>query len=257
MTRTNTLVALALTTTGAVLVVDGPPGIVRLAATVGANAHIVILALAGLAFVLNVAPRGTAAGPLTLVAMGAFVFVASRSSWSPQAWELLGGVMILLGGWLAMTTPVGGGSIDPVRGVTAAFFPREMSLKRDDKLPAQLFIRAVGAKVQVDLSDAGPPRQADLQLFVTCVAGRVELTLPKSWPVVAGRVHTTWRIRFHGKLDSQEPSLHPHEEGEPARLRRLAETRRRTLGVSDESVRSVAVVLHVVGAGGAVVLVGR
>jgi hypothetical protein len=108
MSRASVVVALVLTGAGMVLFADGPAGIERLARLVWERAGVILLVLAGAALITNVAPKGTMAGPLALGAIGAGIVMWGRS---PAVWQLAGGGMVVLGGWLTLVDRGGGGCL--------------------------------------------------------------------------------------------------------------------------------------------------
>jgi hypothetical protein len=252
------LAALTLVGVGSAIAAGGPVGLAYVARAVWEHLDLLLVALAGSALLAAVAPRGTRAAPvaLALVGVGIHLWRNSGSS-TAQVWLLLGGTAILMGGWLGTaesTARDGGQPVDPVRRSVAVLFPRAIQIS--GQAPDQLFVLAVGVRVRVDLSLAQPPRFASTQVLVTCCAARIEVIVPNSWPVVAGRLAAAYGVRFTGRLDSNRSTPHPQEPAEAKILGKLAKERwKRVAGPG--APRSAVVVIHAMGFGGEIVLVDR
>ena len=86
-----------------------------------------------------------------------------------------------------------------VKRYTTFLFPAHRTLRGE--APAKIIARAVFGLLKVDMSHTTPSHQEDtVWVDVTCIAGRIEIILPKEWEVQPGRVALARRIRFEGAL---------------------------------------------------------
>jgi hypothetical protein len=249
--------ALALVGLGSAIAAGGPAGVAELARLVWAHLDLLLASAATVVFVAAVAPRGTLMAPLVLALAAAGVYAwRHRVGTGPELWALIGTGAVAAGGWLTMsdTNDRDVRSLDPVLRRMAVLLPRTIRVV-DRPAPDQLLVLAVGGRVRVDLSEAKPPRGTVMELVLTCCAAQVEVAIPRSWAVVGGRLATAHGVRFTGQLDEAQPMPYPDEPVQRQALVALAEARRST--VAETAKRSGAVVIHALGFGGRVSLLGR
>ncbi|GAA2388664.1 hypothetical protein [Dactylosporangium salmoneum] len=245
---------------GAVATVEGSSGIerlLRLLTSYGAYLAITIGLLGVLASMLPPAGR---AWPLVLLAGGCAALAVQRGWLSMSVVPNLAGLAALgIGGWLMARGPRTRDRMDPVRQLIAVMLPRTLTSQAGERLPAYLTVLTVGARVVVDLRAAAVPPRQTMQLAVSCWAfGSVELRLPEHWAVVGGRLGPTFRVRMIGKADTKELLA---DTDAPAATDVLADVRsarlRGKLGADAADHRAAAIVVHIAGFGGRVVLADR
>jgi hypothetical protein len=251
------LVGLLLVAVGAALAAGGPEGLARVGAAVWTRLDLLLVGLAVAAFVTAVAPRGTLILPLALALAGGALHLMRTGSWSSDALSRLSGALaIVMGGWVVMadTPDARADPVDPVLRRAAVLFPRHVRVGR--QAPAQVVVLAVGTRLLVDFTGSTMAKFNATELVVSCWAARVEVAVPHAWPVVGGRLRAAHRIRFTGQLDSEQLAPSPQDRDTAGWLGELSRERARR-ATGDEPAESFAVVVHVLGLGGEVVLVGR
>jgi hypothetical protein len=249
------LIGLAVTVVGTMLAVDGPGSVAGLFRWVFAYAGVIVVGVAVVALVRNVAPRGSLVGPVALGVVGLTV-VMLRQRWWPGigGWSAAGVGMALVGGLIVMqrgSPPVRPG---PVRRVVGAVFNREIVYGAGHDAPERLSVVAIGCRIKVNLVSAGLPRHGLVEINIVCLVGHVEIAVPLSWPVVAGRVNNTHGVRLSGSLDSTETFDDPREGDQAEELGELAARRKKATRTRKAGV---PVVVHIVGYGGGVTVVDR
>jgi hypothetical protein len=95
-----------------------------------------------------------------------------------------------------------------VQRCTAVLFPARRHIS--GKAPHKLIVRTMFGLLRIDLAQA--THSGWLWIDITCVLGRVELTLPEDWQVQAGRIELARRVTLEGKLTSAELAP-PKEQG--------------------------------------------
>ncbi|MEV0133656.1 hypothetical protein AB0H83_34990 [Dactylosporangium sp. NPDC050688] len=245
---------------GAVAAVEGRSGLEHLLRLLVAYGAYLAIGVGILGFLASVLPLSRQAWPLVLIAAGGAAF-AVQSGWlSVSVAPHLAGVVALgIGGWLMAREPHARDRMDPVRQLTAVLLPRTCILRGGDRTPAYLTVLTVGARVVVDLQAAQVPPRQTMQLAVSCWAfGSVELRLPEHWAVIGGRLGPVVGVRMAGKADTTELIA---DLGDPASIDVLADVRsarlRERLGADAPEHRAAAVVIHIAGLVGKVVLARR
>ena len=158
----------------------------------------------------TVLPPGTRLIPLGAVVVGSVVLLASTGRLSgPAQWQLIGGVgLALMGaGLLTRVRVERGSSADPVQTVRAVLLPRRLSFSAAVPPPHQR-VFAYGAPVRVDLSGAEDGAEDVLELSVTAVLSRVELTFPPHWLVLPGRLFVGPGSHVEGRFDRNQPVMY-------------------------------------------------
>lgn len=248
---------MVLVAAGAVLVSAGPGPLLDLARWVLDRAAVLMIAAAvGTALWLAV-PRESRGLPLVLAGAGVLVWLLQHGAGGSA---ITGGALIGLGAVLATMRDAGTAlrrsafpgsfkdDVDPVHTYWRVGGGPAIRATADDELPRVLRLRAIGTPlVRVDLTAADPVQYDWLEIALTCWLAEVELSVPPTWAVVAGRVAATRRVRFVGSLDST--TLFTDVGKQHGTLSAVAAQR-------DEK-RPFAVVVHVAGAVGTVRLAGR
>jgi hypothetical protein len=166
------------------------------------------------AILLMAVPRGALAGPILLIAIGALGLAAEfgvfRKSLLTHAPAF---ILIGLGVVIAMSRHENNEIDTGVQRYTAILFPARRRVS--GKASRKIIMRTLFGLLLVDLSQATYPGYARLWVDITCVMGRVELTLPKDWKVQAGRIELARRVAFEGRLASSELAL-PSEQDDEA-----------------------------------------
>lgn len=240
---------------GGALVVAGPDRLAQVGRLVGANLHILLFVLAGGYVYLVVMPRGIRLGPLVLVVAG---FLAYLFTYGPgrllQLWSVAGGLLILLGGRLALSKAARFQRLagpDPVRREVAVLLPRTVQIPIVAPVADHLSVIAVGTRITVRLPETVERSTRDfVELGVTSWGGYVQVEAPPNWLVVAGRLHGAHGTDFAGALDSGKAFTDPPREGEE--LARLLEGRRQEVEGHPEHARLL--IIHVMGLGGSVLV---
>jgi hypothetical protein len=148
-------------------------------------------------------PRGALVGPLLLIAIGAVGLALEFGSF--HKWPLTripAFIFIVLGVVIAMSRHKKSEIDTGVQRCTTVLLPTHRRISGE--APRKLIMRAIFGLLALDFSQATYPGYARLWIDITCVMGRVELTLPKDWKVQAGRIELARRISFEGKLSSPE-----------------------------------------------------
>jgi hypothetical protein len=258
MGRSRTLIGLLLVSIGSTLAVAGPGGLGRVGLLFASHLYLVFFAAAGLSLFLTVLPRGTRAAPAGLFVAGLIAYVADHHGWwhASQPWALAGLMIVLAGGGLSMTASGRKRSedFDPVQRAWAIGFPRTVAFPGTEWTPGLISAYAIGTKLTIDLRKPAEARGKYVELAIACWVARVEIVLPDHWPVVAGRLAQTKGIRFSGSLDSNETFTDPRDQLQFNRLNNVVEEWRRLHQADPDPA---VVVVHVLGLGGEVSLVGR
>jgi hypothetical protein len=188
---------------------------------------------------------------LGLAIVGAAVFAFQRGHWSDRVtWQLAGGGLIVMGGWLAMAPTSPASSLDPVRRELAVVIPRPIRIRSEERSPQQLSVIAIGTSAHVTFAEGCILTDHVVELLVSCWGGSVDVQLPDSWPVVAGRVNAARMIRLDGKLDRNDAFADPRTPADYGTLQKLIKKRRENHPPRDPSRPSAALVMHVTGIGG-------
>jgi hypothetical protein len=257
--RSRIVWALLLVGFGAALAVAGPVGLGRLALDVLSHIYFLFLAAAAVSIFLTAMPRGTRIGPVVLIVAGSAAYVATHErSTGRSGWVLVGLLIVLVGGGLAMTARSGKSKntrdFDPVRRSWAIGIHRVVDFHEDKWIPGYISVCVIATKVKVDLTVPAEARGKYVELSVACWGGCVEIVLPEHWPVVGGRLALTRAIHFSGRLDSEDTFSDPRDQSQYRRLGLVIEERHR---LYPELKEPAVLVVHVMGLGGNVSLVGR
>ena len=245
------LLGLAMIGVGAIVAVDGLDGVVRVAQALVAHVGVVLVALAIVLLAHNMAPAGTWVGPLTVGGVGVAI-LAWQHGWGFGAiWAAAGGMMMLVGGRIVMSMRFESEPIEaaPVRRLIGVLARRRLGFTSTQHAPERLRILAVGARIDIDMRAARLPAVGPVEVLISCWEGAVKLQLPQHWAVVAGRVTTGRAIRLAGVLDSSEVFEDPENQAD--RLGDIAEERRQA---TNAPAVGAAIVVHVLGLGGAVTI---
>jgi len=257
MDKGRTVLALLLVSLGSALAVAGPVALGRVGLLIASHIYVLFFAAAALSVFLTVLPRGTRVGPAMLFVAGVVAYIAAHGRghrWDP--WALAGLMIALLGGGLSMATSSRKRTedVDPVKRVWAIAFPRTSDFQDNEWTPQLISACAIGAKLTIDLRSPAEARGKYVELAIACWAGRVEIIPPDHWPIVAGRLAQTKGIRFSGNLDSSETFSDPRDQAQYNKLGEIVDKWRRLHTASTEPT---VVVVHVMGLGGQISLVGR
>jgi hypothetical protein len=252
MPRLRGLVAATLIGVGAILAVDGSHGLSTATRLLADHGWILLLVLAGLAALQTIAPANSLVGPFILAAAGVLVFALKEGG---IGWPAAGGLLLLIGGRLAMVTSGENGKrLDPLRREFAVIFRRQIEFDRDQIIPEELSIVAIAAVARVTFHEGAEYERETAELLVTCWAGgHVELRVPRHWAVVAGRVGAAHGIRFKGRLDDPRLFRDPHHKDHDE-LVKIAEARWRDHPPAPGAGLAQTLVVHVMGLGGWVTL---
>lgn len=228
-------------TAGLVAVLIGTAWWGRALPAVGESALIVapylLVVLAVIGAVRVMAPAGALAGPAVLLVVGAG-WLALRHGLAPglDAPTVLGAALILGGCAMALSDPGSRWRPGLTRRHLTILWRRRLTI--EGPAPARLGITAVLGDVIVELTRADFPGGVHaLEIDVTVLGGRVEITLPPTWKVGPGRI-VERALRLDGELDWVTPVLSPD-------------------GLSAELRAGLPVVVNVVGFLGAVALPER
>lgn len=251
--------ALALVGLGAIIMAAGPDGVLRMAQFVWSNAGFLLVAVAVLAVLATVVPRGALAGPLLIAVAGVGV-LAMRDGWSREiGWAAAGAGMVFAGAWLVRTAPAAPrDGLDPVWRAGTAFFPGAVLARPGEQAPHELTATVVATRLVIDLRAARANDKGRIELTLSCWAGRMDVYLPGRWAVIAGRLHAARGVRFTGGLDRAELVPYPARDEFAEVLAQAVRGRARRYGEEDGStLDSMVVIVHLLGAIGDVNLVGR
>jgi hypothetical protein len=249
------LLAIVLVGVGGVLVTAGPAGLLEFVRLLLANVGLLLIATAAAAVLAAALPRGARAGPTIVAIVGLLVLWLNRNNWSGQFWWTAAGAgLVLTGCSLALAAPVRRpAEVDPVWRRAAILFRTKAAVESDVETPAQITLVVVGTLLDVDLRQAKAPGRRFLELVISCWLGRVDIRLPPHWAVVGGRLHTSHHVRLKGRLDDRDIFPYPTLD----QLEKIAEARAEQYACNNQRPLPVAIVVHVLGAGGEVELVGR
>lgn len=247
---------------GAVLTTGGLAA-VETAAVAGGRAAGVLLVVGAIGCLLaNIAPRGTLLGPLLLLAVGLAV-VALQRDWlsSRGGWPAVGFLISVGGAFMTTRSTPPTQPPEPVRRVFGVALRRRLSYRAGEAAPAQLRLITIVNRTEIDLSAAGLPEFGDIvELVVTSVFGTVEIDLPPSWPVVAGRVTASRHVRLSGVLDSDVSFDDPDADADPDTGESQQDGLDLIIGKRKQATGSAhggaAVVIHVLGWGGSITVKG-
>lgn len=253
--RSIRLIGLAATVAGTLLSVDGPQSLAALFHWLFSYAGVILLVIAAIGLVRNIAPRGSVTGPLLLGAIGLAV-VMFREGWWPAAgaWSATGVGLAVAGGLMVMQPEKPPLRSSPVRRTVGALFNREITYSQGQDAPELLSIVAIGCRFRVRLASAGQPTYGLVEINVVSLLGHVEFSLPRGWPVVAGRVSNTHGVRLSGLLDSTETFDDPRDPEQAGDLDELVARRKKAVRTRQTGV---PVVVHIVGWGGSVTILDR
>lgn len=163
------------------------------------------------AIVLVVVPRGALAGPVLIISIGALGLAVEHGAFHRSlVTRAAAFILIGLGVVVAMSRPEKQGIDVGVQHCTAVLLPAHRDIS--GIAPSKLIVRAVFGQLRIDLSQA--THSGELSIDITCVLGRVELTLPKGLQVRAGRVELARRMTFEGTLTSSKLALPAAQGGE-------------------------------------------
>jgi hypothetical protein len=248
-TRVTGLVAVV---TGTALTLDGPEAVEAALGWLFTHADLIVIGVAVMGLLHNIAPRGALAGPLILGAAGLTAAVIRGHSLPAMGgWSTVGAGVAVVGGLMVMRRTSQPAQPDPVRRVVAAVFSREIVYEAGQDAPERLSVVAIGCPVDVNLKAAGLPRHRLVEINIVCIAAHVRIAVPANWPVVAGRVAGTRGVRLSGLLDSTETFDDPRDDEQAEDLndlavRKMKAARRRRVGSP--------VVVHIVGWAGSVAI---
>jgi hypothetical protein len=172
-----------------------------------------LLVLGGaLAILLVVVPRGTLAGPVLLVSVGLLGLAAEDGMLRKLYLARIPALILVGAGVIVAMSRSEKIHVDTgVKRFTAFLFPAHRTLRGET--PAKIIARAIFGLLKVDMSHTAPSLQTDrVWVDVTCIAGRIEIILPKEWEVKPGRVALARRIRFEGALPGTD--IGPAEQGD-------------------------------------------
>jgi hypothetical protein len=163
------------------------------------------------AILLVVVPRGVLAGPVLIIAIGALGLAVELGAFHGSlVTHAAAFILIGLGVVVAMSRPEKQDIDVSVQRCTAVLFPARRRIS--GKAPRKLIARAVFGLLCIDLAQA--THSGLLSMDITCVLGRVELTLPKELQVQAGRVELARRMTFEGRLTSSDLGPSGEQAGE-------------------------------------------
>ncbi|GID29520.1 hypothetical protein Abr02nite_45030 [Paractinoplanes brasiliensis] len=214
-----------------------------------------MIALAVAVLLYNMVPRGALLGPVILAAAGLAIVTTTRGWWSSrQLWMFVGFALAVLGAMVATRRAVGTHDLSPIQRLFGFLLSRHVIYDLDAEAPERLDVAAVLCKVVIDLRSAVAPRTGPLEIVASSVGGRIELALPQHWPVVAGRLAASRRVRLDGFVDHADAFDDPRSP-EQSQLLQDLEGEWQERAASDDPATSV--VVHVAGVGGSVRVRGR
>jgi hypothetical protein len=209
VSRARVGVGIVAVASGTAWALGGIDSLVTAARTLAELLPLLLVIGGAAAILLIVVPRGALAGPVLIIAIGAFglavelgVFHRSLASHA-AAFVLIGlGVAVAMSRSEKQDIDVG------VQRCTAILFPVRRGIS--GKAPRKLIVRTVLGLLRIDLAQA--IHSGWLWMDITCVLGRVELNVPEDWQVQAGRIELARRVTFEGRLTSTDLAP-PKEQG--------------------------------------------
>ncbi len=215
MSRLRTSAGLVAVAVGVSVAVGGPQVFSAAWKAVWTHIDVGVLALAVFLTLRRVAPKGSLKLPAVVAVAGLILLGIKHDFWDLARAFAVSGVGLAIVGAHAVLTAVAQHreTADPVQRLTAVLRNSELRVGTGDPMPGYLAITGVGADVLIDLSGAAwPDGKEYLEIASSCWAGRIDITVPDSWGVVAGRVHRTWHTNFDGQLDLPEAFSYPFDD---------------------------------------------
>lgn len=166
------------------------------------------IVLVGLLLAASMAlPPGTRLVPGSLMGLGAAIYLAASGQVSTQDdWLIVSGLVLATAGFVLLLkvrverTP----SADPVQTFRVAFLSRQLRLAKQ-RLPSHQRVNVYGTAAQIDMRGAASSTEDILELSVTAIFGRVDVTIPDHWLVLPGRLNVNSRSRLDVSFDHTEP----------------------------------------------------
>lgn len=249
------ILALAAAWVGGILTASGPAGMGAVTKALVENVEFILIGTAIIVLLHNLAPKGVLIGPIVLAIVGLLILLTRLELWAAsRTWLFIGITLTVAGVILAMRSDNRPPRAFPVLRILGALVRRRLVLSPEDYAPERLVAVAILGKLEVDMRKARLPRYGPVEVMVTCLLGRVTIAIPLHWPVAAGRVHTIRWMKLEGSLDSAHEFDDPQDDEQCDRLSELALERKESVGAREPGS---AVVLHVIGVGGSVAVVGR
>jgi len=231
--------------TGTTLAVAGPDALVRAGATLIAHAGVILICAAVLLVAGSAVRSGRRLLPVVLAVAGLLLVLAEDAVlWHRYGWPALGSLLVAGGVRIMVATPAPSHpsrrDADTLRRVFAGPF-RDGAFRAADaaQTPRHISVVACFGKATVDLRDAAVPRTALVEVFITGCRASVDIIVPDSWPIAAGRVTLTRRVQMRGHLDLAVPVEDPNAD-----FGKLTELVTRKATAQGEGA---AVLVHVVG----------
>jgi hypothetical protein len=149
---------------------------------------------------LVVVPRGALAGPLLLISLGLVGLALEHGMLRKSLFVHVPAFILISSGVIVAMSRRESIKIDTgVERFTTILFPARRRVSGE--APLKIIVRAIFGLLELDMSEADPPRQAArVWVDATCLVGRIELIMPKEWEVQAGRIKLARHITFGGKL---------------------------------------------------------
>ena len=153
-------------------------------------------------------PAGKLAAPFTLVVMGLGALAIALNLVTAPRVPHAGAVLLIMGGFvmaLHRGRPRPQGLLDTAVRRYTSILVRHVDTTLTGRAPAKLILRSVlFGSLRVDLTNTEFPSAERLTVDVSVLFGNVELAVPESWTVKAGRVELTSGVRFDGDLSSAD-----------------------------------------------------
>lgn len=254
--------ALMMVVLGAVVLASGPAGLLDIGRWLAANVEILIGSLAAAALLLSIAPRGVAVTATTVMTLCLFVYGARHGWWSwGAAWTVGALVVMIFGARMLFGRENPYGPADPVQRIFRILFPASRRYANQEP-PSYLSVVAASSSVSLDFRGAEEPRDGWMEVAVSCWRGDVRLNLPPQWAIVAGRLDLSPTVNLRGLFDVEQEFRYPQQPGTAAKLRNIAQARATSVNagqaaLATEEASMATIVLHVIGRGGSVEVVGR
>jgi hypothetical protein len=160
-----------------------------------------------LAILRVVVPRGSLAGPTLLVSIGLLGLAAEDGMLRKLYLHRVPAILLVAAGVVVAMSRSEKIQIDTgVKRFTAILFPAHRHVR--GRVPLKIISRAIFGQLKLDMSQAEPSlRDNQVWVDVTCIVGRIEITLPKEWEAQAGRVELARHITFEGSLKGANATL--------------------------------------------------
>jgi hypothetical protein len=214
MSRFRTSVGLVAVAVGMSVAVGGPHVFEAAWRSLWAQVDVVVVVVLVVVTLRRVAPKGSLKLPAVVAAVGLVLLGFKHDFWSvPRAFGVGGAVLAVVGAHAVLSGVANRrDTSDAVQRVTAVLRNSELMIDRVDPVPGYLTVTGIGADARVNFEGAvWPSGLSHLEIASNCWAGRIDIVVPVSWRVVAGRIHRTWGTSFDGRLDLPEPFEYPLE----------------------------------------------